>query len=529
MADFTLGSGASAPLTDFCSAFEAYGIKGSEGSALRKIGFSKADTNGSGMASLAETENFVVSALQAVHDDDKYAAELFNLFRPSYVSAFRRAKLLGGGGGKVIAGAKTATADDYISFPEFRVFCVYLQVFAALFDVFTTVDGGGAGRTEDDDLRISEEEFMENYHILGKLGFAALQSVDSDDSATSLFRAVDVNGGGFILFREWATHVANEEIKAKTKLGTILSGNLKPTKTGNGKSRNSSTSRPSSVSVSARKKSTVSKKTEVLPVVGGVYKPGTSTPAFKDFLKIFQPYAEKNANGLKMRKKGYSKADSNGSGQCSLAEVDRFVMSTLKKEYDPKKGKKMFQTYRPSYIVAYNGAKNLKSNNSDTGSDEDYINFPEFRILNVYLCVYAGLFDAFSTIDGGGAGVSGEDDRRIGEKEWMDGYTKLTSTGFVGLDELSDEGEATALFEKMDPDKSGKALFSDFCDVISELEIDEGSDLGQLLEGSSLRSRSIEQERPEPEPEEEIEEEIEEELEPEEEIEPEEEPEERSL
>jgi len=51
----------------------------------------------------------------------------------------------------------------------------------------------------------------------------------------------------------------------------------------------------------------------------------------------------------------------------------------------------------------------------------------------------------------------------------------------------------------------------------------------QLLEGSTLRSRSIEQERPEPEPEEEIEEEIEEELEPEEEIEPEEEPEERSL
>ena len=152
----------------------------------------------------------------------------------------------------------------------------------------TTVDGGGAGRNEDDDLRISEEEFMENYHILGKLGFAALQSVDSDDSATSLFRAVDVNGGGFILFREWETHVSNEEIKAKTKLGTILSGNLKPTKTGNGKSRNRSTSRPSSVSVSTRKKSTVSKKTEVLPVVGGVYKPGTSTPAFKDFLKIFQ-------------------------------------------------------------------------------------------------------------------------------------------------------------------------------------------------------------------------------------------------
>ncbi len=509
MADFTLSSAASEPLQKFVSSFVPYGLKNAEGTSLRKVGFSKADANGTGMASLAEIENFIKSSLQASLEDDTYAEELFDLFRPCFGSAFNQAKELNKNSGKVLKGAKTATADDYISFPEFRMFCVYLQIFAAMFDVFVTVDGG-AGRTEDDDARICLDEFLKGYHSLGGLGFQALQKINSDEKATKLFKIIDANDGGFILYREWSKYIKGREIKAKTHIGKLLSGDLKSKKIASSRKSSAADSRASSVSTSRSKKASPKKgyspKKTAAPLVGGVYKSGKScTDALKDFIKTIQPYAEKNAAALKLRKTGYRKCDSNGTGECSLAEVDGFVLTTLKKAYGQQLGKKIFKQFRPSYIVAYNGAKNLKAN--ARGNDEDYINFQEFRVLNVYLAVYAGMLDAFSTMDGGGKGVSEDDDRRLGKAEWLNGYQKLTDTGFVGLDGLTNEEDALKMFDEMDPDKSGKALFQDFCDVITEAEIEANTTLGVLLSGSSLKSRKVEdtpeapQDVPIPEPE----------------------------
>ncbi|GAF88315.1 unnamed protein product, partial [marine sediment metagenome] len=65
---------------------------------------------------------------------------------------------------------------------------------------------------------------------------------------------------------------------------------------------------------------------------------------------------------------------------------------------------------------------------------------------------------------------------------------------FVGLDNLSGEDDALTMFEQMDPDQSGRAVFQDFCDYLSEAEIEANTDLGMLLAGSSLKSRKIEEE-----------------------------------
>jgi len=519
MTDFQLGPGASEPLRNFVAAIEPYGIKGSENTALRKIGFSKADTNGSGMASLAEIENFISSALAAKFEGAEEEAEaLFKLFRPCYIAAFNNAKKLGKNSGKVLSGMKTATADDYISFSEFRLFCVYLCMYATMYEVFTTVDGGDAGRTEDDDSRISLDEFLGGYHSLGTLGFQALKGIDSDAAASALFHVIDSNDGGFVLFKEWSKYISGKEIKLKTHLGTLFSGNLKPQKitstatTPKKAASRASTPRtapksaPRSASRSAPRKnggsdnSTVassasrartpaspSKKLQmIMPVkVAGVYKPGkAATQALKDFIKSVQPYAEKTAQSLKLRKYGFKQCDTNGTGECSLAEVDGFVLTNLKKDYGPEAGETLFDAFRPSYIVAYNEAKDLKKN--ATGNDGDYINFPEFRILCVYLCIYAGMLDAFSTIDGGGAGVDANDDRRISKTEWLEQYMNISQTGFVGLDRLSNEDKALATYEQMDADGSGIALFKDFCGSLSNTEIKADTALGKLLLGSSL-------------------------------------------
>ena len=213
MAEFQLGPGASDNLKSFVGAIEPYGVKGAEGSALRKNGFSKADGNGSGMVSLAETENFVLFALSEHIEDEDLQKELFKSYRKSFKYAFDHAKKLGK--------AKTSSSDDYISFAEFRMFCVYLTISAAMYDVFTLVDGGDEGVTADDDSRISLDEFLSGYNSLGGLGFQALENIDSDEKATDLFKAVDTNDGGFVLFKEWANYIKEGEIKANTHIGTL--------------------------------------------------------------------------------------------------------------------------------------------------------------------------------------------------------------------------------------------------------------------------------------------------------------------
>jgi hypothetical protein len=152
-------------------------------------------------------------------------------------------------------------------------------------------------------------------------------------------------------------------------------------------------------------------------------------------------------------------------------------------------GEKLFKLFRPSYIVAYNGAKNLKSNAK--GNDDDYINFAEFRVLNVYLCIYAGMLDAFSTIDGGGSGVTEDDDRRILKNEWLKGYLHVKTSGFVGLGKLKDNDAALAAFDVMDANNSGKVLFRDFCNYLSAAEVDAGTKMGFLFSGNGLQLRSF--------------------------------------
>jgi hypothetical protein len=89
---------ASKPLQNLVSAFVTYGLKNSEGTYCiekSRVLERQGNTNGSGMASLAEIENFIASALQDALDDDAYAGDLFNLFRPCLgTPAFNRAKEL---------------------------------------------------------------------------------------------------------------------------------------------------------------------------------------------------------------------------------------------------------------------------------------------------------------------------------------------------------------------------------------------------------------------------------------------------
>lgn len=154
------------------------------------------------------------------------------------------------------------------------------------------------------------------------------------------------------------------------------------------------------------------------------------TPELMDFLACFAPLAEENPAGEALRKEGFKSADPNGNGLCSLAELETFVLKTLVTKY-PKtgKGKEMkepgkdiFTAFRPSYLRAFSDAKDYKA---DTGAKikgakkataDDFVSVEEFRLFGAYLCIYAAMSDAFSKIDGGGAGRDANDDRYFSDR-----------------------------------------------------------------------------------------------------------------
>ncbi len=98
--------------------------------------------------------------------------------------------------------------------------------------------------------------------------------------------------------------------------------------------------------------------------LSGAYRPNETagTEDLRKFIQSFQPYAEKHPTSIALRNADFSICDSNGSGNCSLAEIHNYVSLVLKQDYGSDEGLRIFRTYQPAYIIAYNSAKNIKKN-----------------------------------------------------------------------------------------------------------------------------------------------------------------------
>lgn len=224
--------------------------------------------------------------------------------------------------------------------------------------------------------------------------------------------------------------------------------------------------------------------------VAGAYLPSKDASAdLKDFIRAFQPFTEKTILCGKLRKQAFKSVDSNGTGKCSLAAITQHARSVLKKEHDIVRGEELYDIYRPSFIRAFSASKAIaKTGDPD---DDNYINFAEFRVLNAYLCIYAGMTDAFMKIDGGGDGVTEDDDRRIAEEEWMKAYHAFSASSFIGLIGIDTDDDASAVFKSMDSDGKGMVLLSEFCEYIRNKELENKTPLGKLLYGNALRPNAV--------------------------------------
>jgi hypothetical protein len=478
-----LSDAVSEDLKKFVGVFQPYAADNDEGVALRKKGFKYADPNGNGLCSVAEIENFILMSLLAAFPkklkaDPDVGRDLFTAFRPVYIRAYNDAKDYKADDGVVLEGTKKATADDFVSKGEFRVFCAQLVVYAMMFDAFAQIDGGGAGRDAGDDRRIEKAEWMKGYKgVCEPYGFVAFKGIANDKAAEGAFKKMDSDGAGMVLLIEWCEFIKAAEVAGKSNMGLILAADEEP-------------------SAPSAKGSPPKAKANSFGLCVGKGKFGASDEFFK-FAAAFEPLCAETKAGEALRDEGFKAADPNGNGLCSLAELETFVLKSLITKY-PKTGKgadrqepgqDLFRAFRPCYIRSFTDAKDYKA---DTGAvikgtkkatDDDFVSKEEFRLFCVYVIVYAAMFDAFSKIDGGGAGRDAGDDKRIELEEFKNGFKGVTGYGFVAFDSLWDakKKEARELFEQIDDNGGGIVLLDEWCEFIKASEVKAGSAVGLLL------------------------------------------------
>jgi len=213
----------------------------------------------------------------------------------------------------------------------------------------------------------------------------------------------------------------------------------------------------------------------------------------------FMPLALKGDDAAAARAQAWGCADPNGNGYCSLAEIDGWIQKSMKLNDVFTKyctaaslevndeADRLWKLYRPSYIRAFNDAKDAKPQKESKGVDsDDYVTRGEFRLMCAYLCIYAAMFDAFNMIDGGSEGTTATDDRRMSLEEWEAGWPKMKGQyGFAAFKDTADDAKEEAtpaeVFKAMDADGKGKVLLIEWCKFLEKAEVEAGTLIGRML------------------------------------------------
>jgi Ca2+-binding EF-hand superfamily protein len=130
------------------------------------------DFNGNGIVSLAEIDKFVVEKFPVLNS------------KPAIMRAYKKTTLKDGDG------------DAWVEKKEFPAFLRNLLYFNCLFDAFDQID-------TDDDRRVDFDEF--------KKGLKVLDMNMDDENIQIEFNLMDGNGGGYVLFDEFAAWASEQE------------------------------------------------------------------------------------------------------------------------------------------------------------------------------------------------------------------------------------------------------------------------------------------------------------------------------
>eukprot|EP00930_Biecheleria_cincta_P043165 TRINITY_DN29675_c0_g1_i1.p1 TRINITY_DN29675_c0_g1~~TRINITY_DN29675_c0_g1_i1.p1 ORF type:complete len:533 (-),score=76.61 TRINITY_DN29675_c0_g1_i1:132-1730(-) len=162
----------------------------SESVHRRRKMFQQADMSGNGILSLAECDRLIAPCLRIRGLDG---------IKPVINRAFHAAR--------DIVPPVGDFSLHYIDFQEFRYFLIYLQHYLDLFVVFEKIDQASAGGYKD--RRLSFKDFEKAVPTILKWGVRPEVAAKLRKDPAAVFRDMDDNGGGVVLFDEfahWALH-----------------------------------------------------------------------------------------------------------------------------------------------------------------------------------------------------------------------------------------------------------------------------------------------------------------------------------
>lgn len=211
-----------------------------------------------------------------------------------------------------------------------------------------------------------------------------------------------------------------------------------------------------------------------------------STP-LRQFLSTFHLLASKSPKASKLRRKEFDGMNM-GSKEVTrrtLEEIEAFILSKLVCAYGDVEGVKINDVFRPSYKYAFHMTQRITVSSDATSDAQLGVSFEQFRVMNVCLCIYAAMLDAFTTANGS-KGIT-----PIDESMWLAHFNELKSLGFAGVSTILNNSDARVVFRLMDTDANGLIDFDEFCAYLKKEEIDQSTELGKLFSGSLMKNSNV--------------------------------------
>lgn len=202
------------------------------------------------------------------------------------------------------------------------------------------------------------------------------------------------------------------------------------------------------------------------------------------FLQCFRCTAKDATVHRRQRDELFSRFASGGRGYLSLAEVCAGVKSALVSEHG-KEGVPVYQRYYRSYIRAFSDAKDAAPPKY-SALEDDYVTKSEFRLLLLYLGVYATLYEVFAhVLDVGVHGTlrgeaveRGAADHRIERQEWVAGVAAVRRAGHSWAPYIRLREARPSDFEDIDRNGGGVVDFREFCEWVEATEKIAGTAIG---------------------------------------------------
>jgi len=303
-------------------------------------------------------------------------------------------------------------ANSFVEFSEFRILLCNIRRYIELFAAFEAVDDG-------DDNRIELDEFKNSLDMLKEWGITV-------DNPEETFASIDENGGGQVLFNEFASWALKNGLDYDSDVDE-----------GDANAVHQEVDVPDDPEPAAYEEKPQKKKYEVVEL---------------DVIAKKLPVGRSNEEAVQ-RKKMFDAMDASGNDQLSLAEIDLGILNELGEE---------FHLMKPAIRMAYKSSRGVDPGDEMANS---FVEFSEFRILLCNIRRYIELFAAFEAVDDG-------DDNRIELEEFKNSLEMLKDWGIT-----VDNPEET--FASIDENGGGQVLFNEFASWALKNGLDYDSDVDE--------------------------------------------------